>query len=136
MKHVNAMDVELSAFGTVDLVVNMLPGDIGYDLTRKLSGGKWPIVDLSFSEITPDISSVELSSNDSRILWDVGIAPGLSNMLLSEAYRVMGNLSKAEIRVGGIQLNPTALGNIWRHSPRKTLSQNILGLPGLSGILK
>ena len=124
VKHVNAMDVELSAFGTVDLVVNMLPGDIGYDLTRKLSGGKWPIVDLSFSEITPDISSMELSSNDSRILWDVGIAPGLSNMLLYEAHRVMGNLSKAEIRVGG---NPTKPDGAWKYmapfSPKDVIAE-------------
>ena len=32
----NAMDVELSALGIVDLVVNMLPGNIGYDLTLSL----------------------------------------------------------------------------------------------------
>ena len=90
MVKINAMDVELSAFDNVDLVVNMLPGNIGYDLTRKLSSGKWPIVDLSFSEITPDNGAIELQNNGSRILWDVGIAPGLSNMLLSEAHRVMG----------------------------------------------
>ena len=112
MVKVNAMDVELSAFGNVDLVVNMLPGNIGYDLTRKLSSGKWPIVDLSFSEITPDNGTIELQNNGSRILWDVGIALGLSNMLLSEAHRVMGYLTKAEIRVGG---NPTKPDGAWKY---------------------
>ena len=102
----NALEVDLFDYGDVDLVVNMLPGEIGHDLNLKLSDGQWPIVDLSFSENTPDLNSQEYERKGARILWDVGIAPGLSNMLLSEASRRMGALSKVEIRVGGNPVNP------------------------------
>ena len=48
----------------------------------------------------------------------------------------MGNLSKAEIRVGG---NPTKPDGAWKYmapfSPKDVIAENILGLPGLSGIL-
>ena len=47
-----------------------------------------------------------------RILWDTGIAPGLSNMLLSRAYDEMGPLEKGEVRVGG---NPTGPTGGWNY---------------------
>ena len=67
---------------------------------------------IEVSEITPDNASMGLQNEGTRILWDVGIAPGLSNMLLSEAYRVMGYLTRAEIRVGG---NPTKPDGAWKY---------------------
>ena len=82
---------DLEALGNESIFVNMLPGEIGHNLTKRLAhvnGRK--IVDLSFSEKTPDRMMVDRIGIGTKVLWDVGIAPGLSNMLLYEAYRILG----------------------------------------------
>ena len=64
-----------------DLLVNMVPGSIGHDVLKTLHQKGHRIVDLSFSETTPD----QLPDGPGVVLWDVGIAPGLSNMLVALA---------------------------------------------------
>ena len=95
-----------------DIVVNMLPGDIGHSSTTALAELPWRTVDLSFSEFTPDRDDDKAKEYGARILWDTGIAPGLSNMLLSRAYDEMGPLEKGEVRVGG---NPTGPTGGWNY---------------------
>ena len=85
-----------------DFVVNMLPGSLGNKMTSKLKNSGLKIVDLSFSETTPDT----LTDVTSSILWDVGIAPGLSNMLVSMAAREFGVLDEVTIKVGGNPAHP------------------------------
>ena len=95
-----------------DIVVNMLPGDIGHSSTTALAELPWRTVDLSFSQFTPDRDDAKAKDHGARILWDTGIAPGLSNMLLSSAYDEMGPLVKGEVRVGG---NPTSPAGGWNY---------------------
>ena len=76
---------ELGEFGDVDIVVNMLPGEIGKIAMNTLNEGLYRTVDLSFSDDTPDLHDDKAKNRGVSILWDVGIAPGLSNMLLAEA---------------------------------------------------
>lgn len=95
-----------------DIVVNMLPGDIGHSSTTSLAELPWRTVDLSFSQFTPDRDDEKARDYSASILWDTGIAPGLSNMLLSEAYRELGALENGEIRVGG---NPTGPTSGWNY---------------------
>jgi len=91
----------------LDIVVNMLPGDIGHSSTTALAELPWRTVDLSFSEFTPDRDDQKAKEYGASILWDTGIAPGLSNMLLSLAYEEMGPLKNGEVRVGGNPTRPT-----------------------------
>ncbi len=120
----DALETDLSDFEHVDIVVNMLPGDIGHALTTNLAEERYPTVDLSFSEHTPDRDDQKAKDWGGRVLWDVGIAPGLSNMLLAEAYRVLGPLKKAEVRVGG---NPTGPTGGWNYmapfSPKDVIAE-------------
>tara|TARA_Y100001970_G_scaffold273877_1_gene372710 strand:+ start:28033 stop:29091 length:1059 start_codon:yes stop_codon:yes gene_type:complete len=120
----DALETDLSDFEHVDIVVNMLPGDIGHALTTNLAEERYPTVDLSFSEQTPDRDDQKARDWGGRVLWDVGIAPGLSNMLLAEAYRVLGPLKKAEVRVGG---NPTGPTGGWNYmapfSPKDVIAE-------------
>jgi len=95
-----------------DIVINLLPGDIGSEVTKKLCEYPIRIVDLSFCEETPDAYNKKCIDNGTSILWDVGIAPGLSNMLLSEATRLTGTLELGEIRVGG---NPSNIDGLWNY---------------------
>tara|TARA_Y100000768_G_scaffold53366_1_gene35112 strand:+ start:1038 stop:2099 length:1062 start_codon:yes stop_codon:yes gene_type:complete len=109
----DVLDYDLDILGNESIFVNMLPGEIGHKLTMELArvDGR-RIVDLSFSEETPDKLSEDVIGIGTKILWDVGIAPGLSNMLLSEAYGKLGRLKKAEIRVGG---NPAEKIGGWNY---------------------
>ncbi|HIG34209.1 MAG TPA: hypothetical protein EYQ11_04975 [Candidatus Poseidoniales archaeon] len=95
-----------------DLVVNMLPGDIGHLSTTSLAELPWRTVDLSFSQFTPDRDDEKAKNYGASILWDTGIAPGLSNMLLSKAYKELGTLKNGEVRVGG---NPTGPTSGWNY---------------------
>jgi len=115
------LDVE---YDHVDIAVNMLPGNIGHAITTIMAESGIPTVDLSFSELTADRDDEKARDWGARVLWDVGIAPGLSNMLLAEAYRVMGPLQKAEVRVGG---NPTGPTGGWNYmapfSPKDVIAE-------------
>ena len=91
-----------------DIVINMLPGSLGNKATDLLKDTGQRIVDLSFSENTPD----GLEGVSSSILWDVGIAPGLSNMLVSMAHRKFGRLDNVTIKVGG---NPSEPDGEWSY---------------------
>ena len=91
-----------------DFVVNMLPGSLGNQMTSILKDSNLKIVDLSFSETTPDT----LTGVSSSILWDVGIAPGLSNMLVAMAVREFGTLDEVTIKVGG---NPAQPDGDWSY---------------------
>ncbi len=95
-----------------DLFVNMLPGSLGHEVTKLLISQGRKIVDLSFSETTPELLHLSALESGARVLWDVGIAPGLSNMLISYASRVGGGIINAEIRVGG---NPLEKDDEWSY---------------------
>ena len=102
---ISAMEAD---HGMADLIVNMVPGSIGHEVLRALNNGEHRIVDLSFSETTPDA----LEDGSSTVLWDVGIAPGLSNMLVALAAREFGHLDKVTIKVGG---NPAEPDHTWSY---------------------
>ena len=124
--HHDALDHigELYEYGKVDIVVNMLPGEIGKIAMNTLNEQPYRTVDLSFSDDTPDRQEEKARDWGASILWDVGIAPGLSNMLLAEAYRKLGPLEKAEVRVGG---NPTGPTQGWNYmapfSPKDVIAE-------------
>tara|TARA_B100001142_G_scaffold110633_1_gene112630 strand:- start:3733 stop:4791 length:1059 start_codon:yes stop_codon:yes gene_type:complete len=111
-------------YGDLDIIVNMLPGEIGHTVMKNICKYGFRIVDLSFSEISPEVLMEETIENNSTILWDVGIAPGLSNMLLSLAVEDLGHLEKGEIRVGG---NPVEKKGGWNYfapfSPKDVIAE-------------
>ena len=103
--HISAMEADHAA---ADIIVNMVPGSIGHEVLRSLNDNGHRIVDLSFSETTPDA----LPNGSSTVLWDVGIAPGLSNMLVALAAREFGHLDEVTIKVGG---NPAQPDDTWSY---------------------
>ena len=121
----DVFDQDLNALGNDDMFVNMLPGDIGHRLTEKLaSKGGRQIVDLSFSEKTPDMGLEEGIGIGTKVLWDVGIAPGLSNMFLAAAHKMTGGLKMAEIKVGGNPAEKKGEKDMVTPSPPKTAAQS------------
>ena len=106
--HFHLQDALLADHTAADLIVNMVPGSVGHSVLQSLCQGQHKIIDLSFSETTPDL----LPSSASTVLWDVGIAPGLSNMLVALASRAYGHLDEVTIKVGG---NPAEPDEEWSY---------------------
>ena len=63
------------------LVINMLPGRIGDRVRPLLLESGHQIIDLAFTAEDPHQYQQLAVENEAVLLWDVGIAPGMSNML-------------------------------------------------------
>ena len=97
---------------TPQIVINMLPGRIGHNIRKPLIEGGHSIVDLAFTEEDPQTLDMLAKEHHSTMIWDIGIAPGLSNMLLAKAQRELGALDDVRIYVGG---NPTQPDDDWSY---------------------
>ena len=94
------------------IVINMLPGRIGHSIREPLVRGGHRIVDLAFTEEDPQTLHELAKEHKATMIWDIGIAPGLSNMLLAQAQRELGHLDNVSIHVGG---NPTEPDEEWSY---------------------
>ncbi len=84
-----------------DLVVNALPGYLGFDVLRSVIRCGKRIVDISFFSEDP-FELDELARNEGvAAIVDCGVAPGLSNMIVGNRYRQM-QVSHFACYVGGL----------------------------------
>ena len=102
----------IESLETPHVIVNMLPGRIGHNIRKPLIEGGHTIVDLAFTEEDPQTLDALAKEHGSTMIWDIGIAPGLSNMLLAKAQRELGPLDEVSIHVGG---NPTEPDDDWSY---------------------
>jgi saccharopine dehydrogenase-like NADP-dependent oxidoreductase len=94
------------------IAVNMLPGRIGEQMRTVLIESGIDIVDLAFTEQDPSQHNSLAKENSVRMIWDVGIAPGLSNMILKKEFVEDENILSATIKVGG---NPQSPDDTWSY---------------------
>ena len=94
------------------VVINMLPGRIGDGVRPLLLKKGHHVVDLAFTAEDPHQYQSIAVENDAVLLWDVGIAPGMSNMLAKKALEQLGELENLTIKVGG---NPTQPDSEWSY---------------------
>ena len=102
----------IDSLSTPLVVVNMLPGRIGHIIRESLLKGGHNVVDLAFTEEDPQMLNEVAKKYNSTMIWDIGIAPGLSNMLLAQAQRELGPMEEVTIHVGG---NPTDPDKEWSY---------------------
>ena len=96
-----------------EVVVNCLPGRIGHAVRGPLlSIEGMSVADLAFTAEDPRTHDGLAKTRGSRMVYDVGIAPGLSNALLMSAQTECGSLSSARIWVGG---NPQQPDDEWSY---------------------
>ena len=94
------------------VVINMLPGRIGNGVRPLLLEAGHQVVDLAFTAEDPHQYQALAVQNNAVLLWDVGIAPGMSNMLAKKASEILGDLENLTIKVGG---NPTQPDSEWSY---------------------
>ena len=92
----DALSEEVLEMQGIDVWINMLPGGIAHAVRKPLLSRGQTVVDLAFTLEDPR------SIKGGRMVYDVGIAPGLSN-LWSAAIEELDSL---EIMVGGIPTEP------------------------------
>jgi len=85
-----------------DFVINAVPGFMGYEcLSNCIEAGK-DIVDIAFyPEDVFNLSELALQHNV-RVICDMGVAPGMSNLLVGYAANKLDKVTKADIYVGGL----------------------------------
>jgi len=85
-----------------DLVVNAVPGFMGYEtLKRCIRAGK-DAVDIAFYPEDVFGLSDLAKKNNVRIIADMGVAPGMSNLLVGYAASRLDVVKNVEIYVGGL----------------------------------
>lgn len=101
----NASEVGTLVKGT-DAVVLAVPSSIAREALRNLIEAGANVADVSF---TPD-PPLDLHQNAVRTgsccVVDVGVAPGLSHLLVGQAYKEFGGLDFVRIWVGGMPQTP------------------------------
>ena len=85
-----------------DAVVGAVPGRIGLGvLGAAVRAGK-PVADISFTPEDPGVLDAEARRRGVPVVVDIGVAPGLSNLLVGRAVAELETTSSVRILVGGL----------------------------------
>ncbi|MFK5854676.1 MAG: saccharopine dehydrogenase C-terminal domain-containing protein [Bacteroidota bacterium] len=85
-----------------DFVVNAVPGFMGYDCLKSCINAGKDIVDIAFyPEDVFGLADLAKEKNV-RVICDMGVAPGMSNLLVGYAASKLDKVHKADIYVGGL----------------------------------
>lgn len=89
----------------MDLIVNALPGKVGFDaLTMAVEAGK-NVVDVSFWDYDPErVESLNKLAKERgvTVLYDLGWSPGMTNILIGQAMAELGEVESVDYYVGGL----------------------------------
>ncbi|MDH3424413.1 MAG: saccharopine dehydrogenase NADP-binding domain-containing protein, partial [Gemmatimonadota bacterium] len=90
-----------------DLVVGAVPGFLGYRTVERVLGEGKPIVDISF--FPEDAFGLEKIAKDAGVpcLFDCGVAPGLSNLVLGRMEEHLDETTRYHCLVGGLPVERT-----------------------------
>ncbi|MEM4932549.1 MAG: saccharopine dehydrogenase C-terminal domain-containing protein [Desulfurococcaceae archaeon] len=89
-----------------DIVVNALPGGLGFKVIKACIRTRKDLVDISFMPENPLPLDKEIRDAGITVVIDAGFAPGLSNILIGSIYRELGYIDEGEINVGCLPKNP------------------------------
>ena len=85
-----------------DVVVNALPGFMGFRALRAVIRAGIDVVDLSFMPEDPLVLDEEARAAGVTAVVDMGVAPGMSNLIVGHFSAVMKELDDVAILVGGL----------------------------------
>ncbi|NOX46048.1 MAG: saccharopine dehydrogenase [Chlorobi bacterium] len=85
-----------------DYVINAVPGFMGFKTLKALIEAKKNVVDIAFfPEDMFELHELAIE-NDVCVISDIGVAPGMSNLLVGYADHLLDKTEKAVIYVGGL----------------------------------
>jgi len=85
-----------------DIVVNAVPGFMGYKSLRNCIEAGKDVVDIAFYPEDVFGLSDLAKVNDVRVISDMGVAPGMSNLLVGAAAEKLDHVNNVDIYVGGL----------------------------------
>lgn len=88
--------------GGFDLAVGALPGALGLQTLRGVIAAGKDCVDISFMPEDPRQLQEEARRKGARVLYDLGVAPGMSNILAAATAREVSRPRQIRILVGGL----------------------------------
>lgn len=94
------------AFKSADLVCGALPGRIGFQVMLNAVEAGRDVVDISYTLENPFKLQGKARDKDVVVVPQCGVAPGLSNMCVGDAYAKLGNISRVRVFVGGLPQKP------------------------------
>lgn len=132
--NVNTIPVNLSdtkiirkIIGDKDVVVSAVPGFLGFNIFKTAIESGKNIVDISsMPENQLELDDLA-KKNDVTAVIEMGVAPGISNMIVGYADSLLDETESAEILVGGLPVKrewPFEYKITW--SLRDTLEQNVI----------
>lgn len=85
-----------------DIVLNAVPGFMGFETLKEIITAGKNVVDIAFSpEDTIQLDELAKSKNVTALV-DCGVAPGMSNLLAGYAYSILDETETILIYVGGL----------------------------------
>ncbi len=97
----NSSEVK-SLVAKFDLVLNAVPGFLGYETLKSIIEAKKDVVDISFFPENPFGLQKLASANNVTAIIDCGVAPGMSNILVGYLSSQLDKTENVEIYVGGL----------------------------------
>jgi lysine 6-dehydrogenase len=108
-KAVRTIQADLSDAGKVkelvagqDMVVNAVPGFLGYQTLQAVIESKKNVVDIAFFPEDPFRLDELARKNGVTAIVDCGVAPGMSNVLVGYIHHLLDKTESALIYVGGL----------------------------------
>lgn len=96
------LEIMANLMAGADIILNALPGHLGYGLVKEAIGFGKDIVDIAFSPEDPMLLDSEAKRHGCRVITDMGVAPGMSNVLAGHAASLMQDIQEMKIVVGGL----------------------------------
>ncbi|HMN24091.1 MAG: saccharopine dehydrogenase family protein [Ignavibacteriaceae bacterium] len=85
-----------------DIVLNAVPGFMGFNTLKEIIKSKKNVVDIAFFPEDPFELDELAKNNNVTAVVDCGVAPGMSNILCGYAYSILDKTETILIYVGGL----------------------------------
>ncbi len=89
-----------------DIVCGALPGRIGFQVMMNAVQAGRDVVDISYTPENAFRLHNEAKDKEIVVVPQCGVAPGLSNMCVGDAHRILGEMSEVRVYVGGLPQSP------------------------------
>jgi len=105
----SAEDILKRVLKNSDLIIEALPGNLGFKVMRLASELCVNTVSVSYTPENPLVLHGKFKKCKSVLIPDAGFAPGISNILVGHASTLLDSLEDVRIYVGGLPEKPIGL---------------------------